>query len=55
MATFKHPMTSLATVPRMPISRGGISGGDEGSPPLTIGMIMPLFWNGRATKCAALR
>ncbi len=55
MTAFKHPMTSLAKVPSMRISRERMSGGDERTPPLTIGMIVPLFWNGRATKCAARR
>ena len=55
MTAYKHSMTSLAEVPSMRISRGRMSGGDEGTPPLTIGMIAPLFWNGRVTRCGARR
>ena len=55
MTAYKHSMTSLAEVPSMRISQGRISGGDERTPSLTIGMIVPLFWNGRATRCGARR
>lgn len=55
MTAFKHPMTCLAKVPSMPIGRDCVAGGEEGPPPLTIGMIVPLFWNGCATRCAARR
>jgi hypothetical protein len=36
MTAYKHSMTSLAQVRSTRISRGRVSGGDEGTPPLTM-------------------
>lgn len=55
MTAFERGSTSLAKTVVMPLDRGKMSSGEDGLPPLTIVMLLALFWNGRATKCAALR
>ena len=53
MTVSKQGSTSLATTVVMPVDRGKMSSGGDSRPLVTIGMLLPLFWSGRATKCGA--
>ncbi len=53
MTLFKGESGSLARTVVMPLDRSKISSGENGLPPLSMGMVLPLFWSGRATKCGA--
>jgi hypothetical protein len=55
MKSFREQMRSVVEIGSLPIRAAHMSDREDGTPPLTIGMIVPLFWNGHTTKCGALR
>ncbi len=48
MTVFKQGSTCLAKTVVMPVDRGKMSSGEDGLPPLTIGMLLPPFVAQRA-------
>lgn len=55
MKSFSEQMASIVKTRSLLITRGPISDNEDGTPPLSIGMIVPLFWSGRTTRCGVLR
>lgn len=55
MTVLKRETASLTPTVVMPLERSKMSSGEDGLPPLTMGMLLPLFWSGRATKYGARR
>jgi len=51
MTARKQGSTTLATTVAMPVDRQKMSVGEDGLPPLTIGMLLPLLLNGLTTRC----
>jgi hypothetical protein len=54
MRLFGQASTSLAKTVAMSHVPGQVASGDDDLPFVTIGMVLPLFWSGRATRCGAL-
>jgi len=55
MRSFREQVSPIVEIRSLPIWAGHISDRADGTPPLNIGMIEPLFWNGHTTKCGAPR
>ncbi len=55
MTPFRQASTSLAKTITMPPNRGRMASGEDDLPPLTLGMLLPLLWSGRGTRCGARR
>ncbi len=55
MKSFREQVRPIVEIRSLPIRAGHTSDREDGTPPLSIGMIVPLFWNGHTTKCGALR
>ncbi len=52
MTGFKQGSTCLAKTVVMPVDCGKMSSGEDGLPPLTIGMLLPLFGMGPLRNAA---
>ena len=55
MKSFREQVTPNVEIRSLPVRAERISDSEDGTPPLTIGMIVPLFWNGPTTKCGGRR
>ena len=54
MKSFRDHVRPIIQIRSLPMGAGDLSDREDGTPPLSIGMIVPLFWNGHTTKCSAL-